>query len=62
MIERMQKALQSSDAEYTEIRIESVISSWVNFRGPDLDNIGSSKALGGIVRALVKGEIGRAHV
>ncbi len=60
MIERMQKALQSSDAEYTEIRIESVISSWVNFRGPDLDNIGSSKALGGIVRALVKGGWGYA--
>jgi len=60
MIERMQQALRHSDAEYTEIRIESVISSWVNFRGRDLDNIGSSKALGGIVRALVKGGWGYA--
>ena len=60
MIERMKKALKASDAEYTEVRIETVISSWVNFRGPDLDTIGSSKALGGIVRALCKGGWGYA--
>jgi len=53
--ERMEKALRKSDAEYTEIRIESVTSSWVDFRGEELDSIGSSRTLGGIVRALVKG-------
>ena len=55
MRERMEKALRKSNAEYTEIRIENVTSSWANDRGEELDNIGSSKTLGGIVRALVKG-------
>ncbi|MEA3359544.1 MAG: TldD/PmbA family protein [Thermodesulfobacteriota bacterium] len=55
MRKRIEQALRKSEAEYTEIRIETVISSWVNFRGEDLDNIGSSKTVGGIVRALFKG-------
>lgn len=54
MRERMEKALRQSDAEYTDIRIEDVTSSWINFKGEELDSIGSSKAVGGIVRALVK--------
>ena len=60
MRERLENALRKSDAEYTEIRIESVNSSWANFRGEELDNIGSAKTLGGIVRALVKGGWGYA--
>jgi len=60
MRERIEKALRKSDAEYTEIRIENVTSSWANFRGEELDSIGSSKTLGGIVRALVKGGWGYA--
>ena len=60
MRERIEKALHNSDAEYTEIRIENVTSSWANFRGEELDSIGSSKTLGGIVRALVKGGWGYA--
>ncbi len=60
MRERIEKALRKSDAEYTEIRIEGVTSSWANFRGEELDNIGSSRTLGGIVRALVKGGWGYA--
>jgi len=55
MRERMEKALRKSDAEYTDIRIEDVTSSWINFRGEELDSMGSSKTVGGIVRALVKG-------
>lgn len=55
MKEKMEKALRKSDAEYTEIRIESVSSSWVSFRGEELDGIGSSRTSGGIVRALFKG-------
>ena len=60
MRERMEKALHRSYGEYTEIRIENVTSSWANFRGADLDNIGSSKTSGGIVRALIKGGWGYA--
>jgi len=60
MRERMEKALRTSDAEFAEIRIESATSSWVNFRGEELDSIGSASTLGGIVRALVKGGWGYA--
>ena len=55
MRERMEEALRKSDAEYTDIRIEDVTSSWINFRGEELDSIGSSRTVGGIVRALIKG-------
>lgn len=60
MREMIEKALQRANAEYTEMRIEKVTSSWVNFRGEELDAIGSSRTLGGIVRALVKGGWGYA--
>jgi TldD protein len=50
----MEDALRMSDAEYTEIRVEDVVSSLVSFRGEELDNVGSSKILGGIARALYK--------
>lgn len=60
MRERLQEALRKSDAEYTDIRIEDVASSWVSFKGEELDNIGSSKTVGGIVRALVRGGWGYA--
>lgn len=53
--ERLEEALRKSDAEYTDIRIEDVTSSWIRFRGAELDNIGSAKTVGGIVRALIKG-------
>jgi TldD protein len=53
--DRIEEALRKSDAEYADIRIEETTSSWLNFRGKELDSIGSSKSLGGIVRALVKG-------
>ncbi len=55
MRETIEQAIRRSDAEYTEIRIESVGSSWVSFRGEELDSIGSSRTVGGIVRALVRG-------
>ena len=60
MRERMEKALRSSDAEYADVRIEDVTTSWLTYRGEDLDSIGSSKTLGGIVRALVRGGWGYA--
>lgn len=60
MKERLEKALRKGSAEYADIRIESVTSSWVSFRGRELDKVGSSSTLGGIVRALVKGGWGYA--
>jgi TldD protein len=60
MRDRLEAALRASDAEYTDIRIEDTSSSWVSYRGEELDSIGSSKTRGGIVRALVKGGWGYA--
>ncbi len=60
MRERLEQALKVHDAEYADIRIEDLSNSWVNFRGPDLDSIGSSRTVGGIVRALYKGGWGYA--
>jgi TldD protein len=60
MRERLEKALRGSGADYAEIRIEGVDSSWVNFKGEDLDSVGSARAQGGIARVLVKGGWGYA--
>jgi TldD protein len=56
----MAEALKAHDVEYADIRIEDKVESWVEFRGPDLDSIGSSRTVGGIVRALYKGGWGYA--
>jgi TldD protein len=60
MRDRLEQALHSSDAEYTEIRIEDVAETQLSFQGEELHSIGSSKTRGGIVRALVKGGWGYA--
>lgn len=60
MRDMLEDALRKSDAEYAEIRIEDETSSWVNFRGEELDNVASSRTVGGVVRALVKGAWGYA--
>ena len=60
MQDRMTQALKAHDVEFEDIRIEDKINSWVNYRGPDLDSIGSSRTVGGIVRALFKGGWGYA--
>ncbi len=60
MQDRLMQALKIQDVEYADIRIEDKTNSWVNFRGPDLDTIGSSRTVGGIVRALCKGGWGYA--
>jgi len=54
------EALKVHTVDYADIRIEDETNSWVNFRGPDLDTIGSSRKVGGIVRALYKGGWGYA--
>ena len=60
MQDQLFQALKAHDVEYADIRIEDVTNSWVKFRGPDLDTIGSSRTVGGVVRALYKGGWGYA--
>ncbi len=60
MRDRLTEALKVHNVEYVDIRIEDKTNTWVNFRGPDLDTIGSARTLGGIVRALYKGGWGYA--
>lgn len=58
MQDRMAAALKGHNADYVEIRIEETESTYLEYRGPDLDNIGRNASLGGNVRALVKGAWG----
>jgi TldD protein len=60
MRDRLTEALKIQDVEYADIRLEDKINTWVNFRGPDLDTIGSARTVGGVVRALCKGGWGYA--
>ncbi len=61
MRDRLTEALKAAqDVDYADIRLEDKTNTWVNFRGPDLDTIGSAKTVGGIVRALYKGGWGYA--
>lgn len=60
MRDKLTQALNTHTADYADIRIEDLDTSWVSFRGPDLDSIGSSRTVGGIVRALYKGGWGYA--
>jgi TldD protein len=57
MQDRLADVIQKAkhNAEYIDIRIEDVTATGLWFRGQDLDNIGSSRTVGGIVRALYKG-------
>lgn len=60
MQDRLMEALKVQEVEYADIRVEDKTNTWVNFRGPDLDTIGSSRTVGGIVRALFQGGWGYA--
>jgi TldD protein len=60
MRDQLIEALKVQDVEYTDIRLEDKTNTWVNFRGRDLDTIGSARTVGGIVRALYKGGWGYA--
>lgn len=60
MRDRLTEALKVHNVDYADIRIEDKTESQVLFRGPDLDRIGSSRTVGGIVRALYKGGWGYA--
>lgn len=60
MQNRLIEALEGHDVDYADIRIEDMTLSKVLFRGSDLDVIGSSRTVGGIVRAFYKGGWGYA--
>jgi TldD protein len=60
MRDRLVEALKTHNVDYADIRLEDKTDSWVVFRGPDLDNTGSSRVAGGIVRALYRGGWGYA--
>jgi len=58
--DRLFEGLKASDADYAEIRFERNDTTAIAFRGPETDNVSSSKMAGGIVRACVKGGWGEA--
>jgi TldD protein len=60
MQDKLTEALKTHTVDYADIRIEDLENSWVTFQGPELDSIGSSRTLGGIVRALYRGGWGYA--
>jgi TldD protein len=54
MRDKIEAALMSSKADYTEIRIEERESTRVAFRGKNLETAGTVLDAGGIVRCLIK--------
>jgi len=55
MQDQMAEALKAHGADYVDIRIERAERTSLSFRGPEMDSISSSRALGGVARALVRG-------
>ena len=55
MREKIQEAIQSSQADYTEIRLEEKETTTVAYRGKELETAQATIDVGGIVRCLVKG-------
>lgn len=53
-------ALRNRRADYIEVHIEESEATAIRFRGRELEEVGRSRALGGNVRALVKGGWGFA--
>jgi predicted Zn-dependent protease len=55
MREQIEAAIQSSRADYTEIRLEEGQNTRVAFRGPDLETADIVIDRGGLVRCFVHG-------
>jgi len=60
MLDKIRNAIRSAEADYVEVRIQEGSSSSVHYTGKELEDIGRSTALGGSVRAMVKGGWGFA--
>ena len=52
---RLVEALKKPNADYVEAHLEESQSSHITYRGRELESIGRATAMGGNVRALVKG-------
>ncbi len=57
---QLPEILNRYSADYIEARLEESQSSYISYRGRELDSIGRSSAIGGNVRAMVKGAWGFA--
>ena len=57
---QLAEALKGQSADYIEARLEQSRSSYISYRGRELESIGRTTAIGGNVRALVKGGWGFA--
>ncbi len=55
MREDIERALKGHDADYIEVRVEESQATRISYRGKELEDIGKTGAMGGNVRALVKG-------
>ena len=55
---QLAKALTRYSADYIEARLEESQTSHITYRGRELDSIGRASAIGGNVRAMVKGAWG----
>ncbi len=55
MRDELASALKGHEADYIEMRIEQAQATRIQYRGRELEDIGSTTSLGGNVRALVKG-------
>ena len=58
--QRLAEAVDQYSADYIEARLEESETSYISYRGRELDSIGKASALGGNVRAMVKGGWGFA--
>ncbi|MFC1952216.1 TldD/PmbA family protein [Chloroflexota bacterium] len=52
---QLAEALKDYSADYIEARLEESQSSYITYRGRELESIGRTTAIGGNVRALVRG-------
>ena len=52
---QLAEALNQNSADYIEARLEESQSSYITYRGRELESIGRTTAMGGNIRALVKG-------
>ena len=52
---QLAEAFKNYNADYIEARLEQSQTSYISYRGRELESIGRATATGGSVRALVKG-------
>jgi len=55
---RLAEVINRHTADYIEARLEETQNSYISYRGRELDSIGRASAIGGNVRAMVKGAWG----